>query len=666
MFVFKAAVIGAGTMGGEIAQVIANADIPVVLKDVDQKFVDQGLERARVVTKAQLDGLVAKEKLSQEQADARLSDVLGRIAGTTDYSGAGDVDFVIEAAPERVEIKREVFAELDGQTPGHAILASNTSSLSITEMGQATMRPDKVVGFHFFYPASVMPLVEVISGEHTSAETISAAVNFARAIRKQPITCTEEPGFVVNRILNAAVSEVWRAQEEGGLSIKAIDECVTSQKLAPMGPFALADMLGLDTILHVAQHLRAQYGERFYEHEGMRRLVEEGKLGTKSGGEGFYKDGEPQLAGEAEPDAEGLAELFSLKALVECCLILEEGVASAKDIDLGMMAGAGLDPRRGLLPPLMKADLTGLDTALGKLEEAEAEHGERFAPPRILRRLVAQGRFGHRVGQGFFAYPLPDEGDQPETVQLETRGDVGIAWLMHPPMNSLSPEVIGDLFTVWGRVKASEEIRTMLICSSIPFLFCAGADIKAFTKLDRGSGSEYLENAHAMLAEFGAGDVTTIAVVNGLAFGGGCEIAMACDMRIAAKSAAFGQPEINLGIIPGFGGTQRLPRLVGREKALEMNLVGDEISATEAFECGLVNRVVPDHELFDTAIGWAKKLAGQAPLALAAIKQVSFAAHLDKGLSDEKDAFADVFQTADAKEGIGAFLGKRKPRWSGE
>ena len=528
------------------------------------------------------------------------------------------------------------------------------------------MRPDKVVGFHFFYPASVMPLVEVITGEGTSEETVSSAINFARAIRKQPIRCTEEPGFVVNRILNSAVSEIWRAQEEGGLSIKAIDEGVAAQNSAPMGPFVLGDMLGLDTILHVAQHLRQAYGDRFYEHEGMRKLVEQGKLGAKSGGDGFYKDGEPQLEGDADPDSERLAELFSLKALAECCLILEQGVASAKDIDLGMMAGAGLDPRRGLLPPLMRADVMGLDVALEKLEEAEAEHGPRFAPPKILRRLVAQGRWGQKVGQGFFAYPQPDEGDQPATVQLETRGDVGIAWLTHPPMNSLSPDVIGDLMTIWGRVKADGEIRAMVIASSIPFVFCAGADIKSFTTQDQASGREFLDRAQATLNEFGEQDVVTIAAVNGLAFGGGCEVAMACDMRIAAESAAFGQPEINLGIVPGFGGTQRLPRLVGPEKGLEMNLVGDEITAADAYEHGLANRVVPDHELFDTTMRWASKLAGQAPVALAAIKRISDDPHLDKGLEAEKDAFVEVFQTEDAREGIGAFLGKRKPKWSGK
>ncbi|MEO7197641.1 MAG: 3-hydroxyacyl-CoA dehydrogenase, partial [Solirubrobacterales bacterium] len=452
MFVFKAAVVGAGTMGGEIAQAIAAADIDVVLKDVDQKFVDQGLEKATAVTKGQLDRLVAKEKLTQEQADARLGEVIGRIEGTTDYSSFGDVDFVIEAAPERMEIKQSIFRELDEATPGHAILSSNTSSLSISEMAEATLRPDKVVGFHFFYPASIMPLLEIVEGPETSAETITAAINFARKIRKQPITCAEVPGFVVNRILNSAVGEIWRAQEEGGLSIKSIDEGVAAAQVAPMGPFVLTDMLGLDTVLHVAEHLRESYGESFYVHQGMKSLVAEGKLGAKSGGDGFYKDGEPQVEGDADADGEKLAELWTLKALVEACLVLEEGVCSAREIDFGMMAGAGLDPRRGLFPPFMKADMTGLDVALEKLEAAAAEHGERFTPPVILKRLVAQGRLGAKSGQGFYAYPQADDGEQTETVKLETRGDVAIAWLANAPMNSISPQVIEDLGTVWKRV----------------------------------------------------------------------------------------------------------------------------------------------------------------------------------------------------------------------
>ncbi|HET6829830.1 MAG TPA: 3-hydroxyacyl-CoA dehydrogenase NAD-binding domain-containing protein [Solirubrobacterales bacterium] len=667
MFVFKAAVVGAGTMGGEIAQSIAAADIDVVLKDIDQKFVDHGLDKAREVTKGQLDKLVAKEKLTQEQADARLDEVMGRIEGTTDYTSFGDVDFVIEAAPERMEIKQAVFAELDRVTPGHAVISSNTSSLSITEMGDATLRSEKVVGFHFFYPASVMPLLEIVRGEDTSDETVATAFNFAQAIKKQPIVCEEVPGFVVNRILNSSVAEIWREQHENGLAIKKIDDGVAAANAAPMGPFILTDFLGLDTVLHVAEHLRDSYGDRFYVHPGMQELVAAGKLGAKSGGEGAYKDGEPNIEGDADPDVDALVEMFSLKALVEACLLLEEGVCTVREIDLGMMAGAGLDPRRGLFPPFWKADLEGLDVILEKLERLAEKHPDRFSVPVTLKRLVAQGRLGLAAGQGFYAYPRPDEGDQTETIKLETReGGVAIAWLANLPMNSISPQVIVDLRTVWEKLKADDSIHAMVVASSVPLVFSAGADIKAFTKMDESSGAELIEDGHALLREFGREGIATIAAVNSLAFGGGCELAMACDMRIAAESAVFGQPEVKLGIIPGFGGTQRLPRLVGPQKALEMNLVGDAITAAEAYDTGLVNHIAPDHEMFDTALAFARKLAGQAPIAVGQIKQVSHKGDLDEGIEAEKAGFAAAFFSADAKEGIAAFLGKRSPKWRGK
>jgi enoyl-CoA hydratase/3-hydroxyacyl-CoA dehydrogenase len=685
MFVFKAAVVGAGTMGGQIAQTIAAAGIPVELKDINDALVQAGLDEARNVTAGQVGKLVKRGKLTEEQGAAQIEEIVGRIHGSTSYAGFGDVDLVIEAVPERMEIKQAVFAELDAATPGHAILASNTSSLSITEIGEATLRPEKVVGFHYFYPASIMPLIEIVEGDETAPETVAAAITFAQAIRKQPIACAEVPGFVVNRILNSGISEIWREQEQKGLSIKAIDEGVGAANVVPMGPYFLVNLLGLDTVLHVAEHLAESYGDRFYVPKGMQKLVSEKKLGAKTGGEGFYSAaGEPNLSGEGEPDVEELVELLTLKTFVEACLVLEEGVAVHRDIDFGLMAGAGLDPRRGLLPPFMKADVEGLDTILERLESAQERHGERFAPPTILRRLVAQGRLGQKSGQGFYAYPQPDAEQPGEVVKLETRRDgVAIAWLANGQMNSIAPSVIEDLGKVWAKVKASasgaasndggadgagssQPIRALVIASSNPFLYSAGADIKAFTQMDEAGGERLIHEAHALFRELGREGIATIAAVNGLAFGGGCELAMACDVRIAARSALFGQPEIKLGIIPGFGGTQRLPRLVGQSKALEMNLVGDPLPAEEAYEYGLASAIVDDHELLDTALAWARKLAGQAPLALAQIKQVSAAGDLDEGIEAEKRAFATVFASADAKEGIGAFLGKRAPRFQGK
>jgi 3-hydroxyacyl-CoA dehydrogenase len=290
VFVFKAAVVGAGTMGGEIAQVIASAGIPVVLKDVSQEYVDAGLEKARQVTEGKLGGLVAKEKITREEADRQQAELLGLITGVTEYDSFGDVDFAIEAVTERMDVKQAVFAELDEVTPGHAILASNTSSLSITEMAEATLRPDKVCGFHFFWPASMMRLIEVIEGEDTSDETMQVAANFAQAIRKTAVRCGEVPGFVVNRILISSASEVWRAVDEDGLDPLEVDKVIKDSGTIPMGPFFLADLSGLDIAVHTAEHLRDAYGERFYVMSRMKELVEAGHLGQKTG-KGFYEHG---------------------------------------------------------------------------------------------------------------------------------------------------------------------------------------------------------------------------------------------------------------------------------------------------------------------------------------------------------------------------------------
>jgi enoyl-CoA hydratase/3-hydroxyacyl-CoA dehydrogenase len=354
-----------------------------------------------------------------------------------------------------------------------------------------------------------------------------------------------------------------------------------------------------------------------------------------------------------------VVERFQLKSLVEACLLVEEGVAQIKDIDMGMMMGAGIVPG-----PFAAADERGLDEILEALENAPESWGPWFEPPILLRRMVAQGRLGKKSGQGF--YPYVGEGaDTKETVALETRDDgrIAICWLNRPPMNPLSPTVIQELNEVWDQVGG--KARVMVIASSNPFTFAAGADIKEFTKMDEATGREMVETAHRLMRGMESSRTITIAAVNSIAFGGGCELAMACDFRIAAESATFGQPEINLGIIPGFGGTQRLPRLVGEAKALEMNLVGEPIDAWEARSIGLANEVVPDHELFDTALAWARKLANQAPIAIEQIKSVSANGDLDKGLAAEARGFAAAFQSEDAKEGIGAFLGKRQPKFEG-
>jgi enoyl-CoA hydratase / 3-hydroxyacyl-CoA dehydrogenase len=360
------------------------------------------------------------------------------------------------------------------------------------------------------------------------------------------------------------------------------------------------------------------------------------------------------------PALSSIVDRMGLKTLVESCLVLEEGVASAKDIEIGMMMGAGILPG-----PFARADEAGLDAVLEQLETAQREWGDAFEPPTVLRRLVAQGRLGKKSGQGFFPYPRPDAGDQRETLLLETRGDIAIAWLNRPPTNPLSPQAVRDLIDLWEAVEG--KLRVLVLASSNIFTFSAGADLKEFSKMTvDAEGVELVEATHRFMRAMERSSTVTIAAVNSIAFGGGCELAMACDFRIAAESASFGQPEINLGLIPGFGGTQRLPRLIGEAKALELNLTGEPIDAYEAHRLGLANQVVPDHELFDTTLSWARKLAQQAPIAIGEIKKRSAQPDLDEGLRVEGEGFGRAFGSEDAREGISAFLQKRRPNFQGK
>ncbi|MCL5264008.1 MAG: 3-hydroxyacyl-CoA dehydrogenase family protein [Chloroflexi bacterium] len=279
MYIFKAAVVGAGAMGAEIAEVISASELPVVLKDLDDAMVAKGLKR--------IEGIYAERVKRGKMTPQEMRNKMDLVIPATTFDDFGDVDFVVEAVPERIEIKKAVFAELDQVCPGQTILASNTSALSISEMASATKRPDKIVGFHFFNPASVMKLVEVIPGSQTSEETAATAMEFAQSLRKIPVRVKECPGFLVNRILMAGMAELLRVQEESGASPEEIDAVLRQAAGLPVGPFLLADMLGLDVVYHVAKTLEAAYGDRFHVPESLARLVEANHLGVKTG-QGFY------------------------------------------------------------------------------------------------------------------------------------------------------------------------------------------------------------------------------------------------------------------------------------------------------------------------------------------------------------------------------------------
>lgn len=276
----KVMVLGAGTMGSGIAQVFALSGHSVVLRDIEQAFADKGLSGiAKSLEKA-----VAKGNLAAAAKD----EALARIVATADLGLARDVDLVVEAAVENMAIKRKVFAELDGVCKSEAILATNTSSLSITEIAAATKRPDRVVGMHFFNPVPVMKLVEVIKGIATSEETKKAVLELALSLGKTPVEVEEAPGFVVNRILIPMINEAIGILADGVASAADIDEAMKLGANHPIGPLALADLIGNDVNLAIMETLYEEFGDPKYRpHPLLRKMVRGGLLGRKSG-KGFF------------------------------------------------------------------------------------------------------------------------------------------------------------------------------------------------------------------------------------------------------------------------------------------------------------------------------------------------------------------------------------------
>jgi len=388
------AVIGAGLMGHGIAQSFAVNGYEVNLLSRSK----ESLVRALQEIQWSLDKFVEKKEISREMAEVTLS----RIRGTTDYGEAvGDADFAIEAVSEDLELKKSVFSKIDVYAPPDTIIASNTSTLSITEMGKATERPEKVVGMHWFIPPQLTRLIEVIKGKDTSNETVESVMDLSRKLGKMPVLCKKDAaGFIVSRILVAVFNEAFWTYTRGEATIMEIDASTRYSGGFPMGWFELVDFVGVDLEHKVSKILYRAHGERFRPCLKVSEpLLERNLLGKKTG-KGFYdwSAGRPQIPHEYAGRYD--VERAWAVAVNEASLMLLEEVAEPESIDLGMKLGTGW--RQG---PCEYADSKGLDRILSQLEEAYCKHRlELYRPSPLLREYVEKGWTGKRAGKGFYVY----------------------------------------------------------------------------------------------------------------------------------------------------------------------------------------------------------------------------------------------------------------------
>jgi len=390
----RVAVIGAGVMGGAIAELVAANDIDTVLKDIDQGALDAGLRHAadllRKATRARV--------FTEEEAGLKLA----RIDGRLDFEGFEEVDFAIEAVVERMVVKQQVLRDLEGVLGPEAVLATNTSSLSVTTMASGLDRPERLAGLHFFNPVHKMPLVEVIRGERTGDAALATAFRFAIGLGKTPIVVADRPGFLVNRLLGPYLNEAGFLLDEG-VPVESIDDALLEFGM-PMGPCRLLDEIGFEVALHAGRGMAAALGDRMSPPDVLDRMIEDGRLGRKNG-RGFYlyEDGKsrgvdptleslfPAATGGPGPSGDEIRSRCLWLMVNEAAWALEEEVVdTAGQVDLAMIMGTGFPPFRGGL--LRWADSEGLSQILDGLERFEETLGQRFAPAPLLKEFAERDR----------------------------------------------------------------------------------------------------------------------------------------------------------------------------------------------------------------------------------------------------------------------------------
>ena len=645
-------VLGAGSMGHGIAEVAALAGYEVRLRDIKSEFVENGYEQLVW----SLEKLAEKDQISEDEANATAE----RVTPLVDIEAAVDeTDVVIEAVPEKMEIKRDVYGEVETHAPEEAIFATNTSSLSITELSEMTDRAAQFCGMHFFNPPVRMQLVEVITGSHTDESTLDTVEQLAESFGKTPVRVHKDsPGFIVNRVLVPLMNEACWMVSDDEATIAEIDSTTKFDMGLPMGAFELGDQVGNDVTYHVLEYLNEVLGEPYEPAPLLAETVEAENYGKKSG-EGFYDYENGGVDIPTDAGSEAIERRLAAIMANEVGHLVGDDISNPSDIDEAVMLGAGFPDG-----PAKLADKIGLDRLVETLDTLAEEDGHpRFEVSDALRAAAEDG--------GFYGEPDATEDRSYSTIELDKPGEmVGhIELSREARMNTINPEMLGELRDALDLFEEDDEVRAVLVTGKGNRAFSAGADVTSMaSSASPLDGIELSRDGQSTFGAFEASPLPVVAAIDGFALGGGFELAMCCDYRLASERSELGLPEHNLGLLPGWGGTQRLQRLVGMSRAKEIIFTAERFDADTMYEYDVVNEVVSDDEFEERAHELAAEMASGPPVSRALTKQAMLkgAEDLDAGLELEAQSFGHLLGTDDLMEGITAFMGDGEPEFEGE
>ncbi len=687
MNILKVGIIGAGNMGCGIAQKVAQEGIQVVMVDTEDRFVEKGLDNIKMTLTAAID----RKIFTREQTERFLEN----IKGTTAMEDVRDADLIIEAIFEDITVKKDLFSNLDRICDHKTVLASNTSSFSITELATSVQRKDRFLGLHFFYHPAKNRLLEIIPGEGTSEATLSLGNHFSRIIGKTSIAVKDAPGFAVNRFFVPWLNEATRLLEEGIGDIPTIDAVARKVFGIGMGPFELMNATGVPIAYHSTVSLANELGD-FYRPGHLL--------------EAQFKKVEPwSLEGDVRSDPNEVRESIKRRLLGTVFTIasqlVEEGIASIEDTDRGAKIGL----RWGSGPFEMMNEL-------GIRESFE-----------VVREFIKS--YPHLK----FPAHLTEQYQQEKPWQIsyvDLKKESGIARVIFnrpEALNAINEAVMQQLDERFTDAMKDPAIK-VIVLEGAGKAFVAGADIQYFIdKIDNdriGDIVEFTRNGHDVLEKIDCSEKLVIAKLDGIALGGGAEIALAADTIVASEKARMGFPETGIGIYPGLGGTQRTTRYIGKELAKYLIFTGKVIHSETAKEMGLIEYVVPSssldekikeladcegvlkkssdpaqkadrragqspglqmiRELFSDELvvkvltdpedldekgkKIAKTISHKAPNALRLAGKLideGGSHELKKGLQMELDHLVEIFSTKDAYEGLTSVVERRRPVFRG-